>query len=92
MNVGAIEDLAALATAAGALVMGAGILRAALAPRSAAALLARAVVLGLEFFLAAGLLRLGDAMTFTALATTAAIIATRQLISRGVLRPLAGGD
>ena len=87
-----IGDLAALATAAGTLVVLTGVVRAALSPRSAAASFARAVALALEFFLAAGLLRLGDAMTLTALATIAAIIATRQLISRGVLRPLARGS
>jgi len=86
-----VGDLAALATAAGTLVVLTGVVRSVLAPGSAAASFARAVVLALEFFLAAGLLRLGQAMTFTALATIAAIILTRQLISRGVLRPLIRG-
>lgn len=84
-----VEDLAAISTAAGALVVALGVMRAVVRPRSAASSFARAVVLGLEFFLAGGLLRLGDAMTFTALATVAAVVATRQVVSRGVLRPLA---
>lgn len=85
----AIDDLAALTLAAGALVVALGVVRAVIRPRAAAASFARAVVLALEFFLAGGLLRLGEAMTSTALATVAAIIATRQVVSRGVLRPLA---
>jgi len=83
-----VDRLAALAIAAGAIVLLAGIVHAAFAPREAAAVFARGVLLALEFFLAAGLLRLGSAMTFTALGMTAAIIVTRVVIRRG-LQPLA---
>ena len=83
MSVGA---LAGLAAAAGTVVLLAGLLQAARAPRHAAAVFARAVILALEFFLAAGLLRLGATMTFTGLATVVGVIATRRLVATGLRR------
>ena len=82
--------LASLAVAAGALVLVSGVVRAALAPAQAAARFARAVPLALEFLLAAGLLRLGEAMTAETLGTAVAIIFVRRFIAAG-LRPLARG-
>lgn len=79
-------DLAWIVTAAGAVVLLAGLLQAALAPRDAAATFARAVILALEFLLAAGLLRLGATMTFTGLATVLGVIATRKLVGTGLGR------
>jgi len=49
------------------------------------------VALALEFLLAAGLLRLGEAMTFTALATVVGVIATRRLVGTGIKRLSRGG-
>lgn len=86
-----MAGLASVATAAGAVVLLAGLLRAALAPRDAAGVFARAVVLALEFLLAAGLLRLGETMTFTGLATVAAVIATRRVVTLGLKRISSGG-
>ncbi|MDP9384002.1 MAG: DUF1622 domain-containing protein [Actinomycetota bacterium] len=83
-------DLAALATAAGTLILLAGLAHAALAPARAAVVFARAVLLALEFFLAAGLLRLSESTSLTALATAAAVIAVRTLVSRS-LQPIARG-
>lgn len=83
-----VAELAALTTAAGVLVLLSGVIRAVLRPAAAAATLAAAFLLALEFLLAAGLLRLSHTATFTGLATTAAIVLTRTLVSRG-LRPLA---
>ena len=49
------------------------------------------MALALEFLLAAGLLRLGEAMTFTALATVVGVIATRRLVGTGIKRLSRGG-
>ena len=87
---GVTGALASLCVAAGALVLLSGMVRSALAPGHAAARFARAVPLALEFLLAAGLLRLGDAMTAETLATAVAIIVLRRFISAS-LRPLARG-
>jgi len=83
-----VAELARGATAAGVLVAVIGVARAVLRPAQAQATLASALLLALEFFLAAGLLRLGQATSFTALAITAAIVVTRAIVARG-LRPLA---
>jgi uncharacterized membrane protein len=82
---------AAFATAAGAVVLLAGIGHAALHPADAAATFARAVLLALEFFLAAGLLRLGQSVTPTALATALAVIAVRTVVARSLAPVVAAG-
>jgi len=79
-------DLAWPATGAGVIVLAWGLVQAALAPREAAATFARAVILALEFLLAAGLLRLGAAMTATELAAVVGVIATRRVVSLGLGR------
>jgi len=66
------------------LVTTVGILRALLAPARAAAVLAGAFSLTLEFLLAAGLIRLATRPGFTALGITAAIIVVRQVIGLGL--------
>lgn len=81
-----IADLASVATAAGAIVLLSGLVHAALRPRDAARVVARSVVLALEFLLAAGLLRLGGTMTFTGLAAVAGVVATRRIIALGLGR------
>ncbi len=86
-----MDAVASLATAAGAVILLSGLVRAALAPRDAAGTFARSVALALEFLLAAGLLRLGEAMTFTALATVVGVIATRRLVGTGIKRLSRGG-
>lgn len=91
---GIVDAVAAAVTAAGTLILLAGIAHAALAPAEAAVVFARAVLLALEFFLAAGLLRLGEQASLMALASAASVIGIRTLISR-TLAPVArgrGGD
>lgn len=83
--------LAPLATAAGTVILLSGLVRAALAPRDAAPVFARSVILALEFLLAAGLLRLGTTMTFTGLATVVGVIVTRRLVATGLRRLSRGG-
>jgi uncharacterized membrane protein len=80
----AIGICAAVATAMAAVVILAGALRALAAPGRAAATLADALRLGLELLLAAGLLRLARAQDPATLGLTAAVVAVRQVIARGV--------
>jgi uncharacterized membrane protein len=61
-----------------------GPVHAARRPRDAAARFAASLMLGLELFLAAGLVRLASAQTLAPLGAVAAIVATRQIVSRGV--------
>ncbi len=61
-----------------------GLVRAAAAGKAAPAELAASLGLGLEFFLAAGLLRLSAIDDFGALAVVAAIVVLRKLISTGI--------
>ncbi len=88
-----VDALAALITAAGTLVMVAGLGHAAASPRDAAPIFARAVLLTLEFFLAAGLLRLADTASWNGLAITVGVLVTRTLVSWS-LKPVAarGGN
>lgn len=81
-----MAGVASMATAAGAVILLSGLVRAALAPRDAARTFARSVVLALEFLLAAGLLRLGATTTFTGLATVVGVIVTRRLVATGLGR------
>lgn len=81
-----VAGLAWVATAAGAIVLISGLVHAALMPRDAPRAFARSVVLALEFLLAAGLLRLGETMTFTGLAAVAGVVATRRVVGLGLSR------
>jgi uncharacterized membrane protein len=79
-----VRQAAWVPTAIGLLVILAGLAHALLDRRRAAASLASALALALEFFLAAGLLRLAALDTFAALGLAAFIIALRRVISYGV--------
>ena len=61
-----------------------GVLRSLLAGRRAAPALLPYLTLGLEFFLAAGLIRLAGADDFATLGVVAAIIVARRVISFGL--------
>ena len=67
-----------------ALVVFAGALGSSRAGRHAGVLLATYLGIGLEFFLAAGLVRLASADTFAMLALAAGIIAVRRTIALGL--------
>jgi uncharacterized membrane protein len=75
---------ATVPTAIGLAVVAVGVVRALAAPRHAAGSLARALALALEFFLAAGLLRLAALQDLESLGLAAFIIALRRLISYGL--------
>ena len=81
---GVIRQAAWVPAAIGLLVVLAGLAHALLDRRRAAASLATALALGLEFFLAAGLLRLAALDTLAALGLAAFILLLRRLISYGV--------
>ncbi len=67
----------------GVAVIALGVLRAP-RRRSGAAALAASIGLGLEFFLAAGLLRLASLDDFSALGVVAAVIVVRKVLSTGI--------
>ena len=73
----------ALATAAGTVILVVGLV-AALGSRTPMIAVARPARLALEFFLAAGLIRLAAVDSLRGLMTVAAIVAIRQIIGRGV--------
>jgi hypothetical protein len=66
------------------LVFAVGLVRAGAAGRHAATAFAAVLPLALDLFVAGGLIRLGSADSFTALAVVALVIALRKLISAGV--------
>jgi uncharacterized membrane protein len=66
------------------LVIAVGLVRVATSGRLAPAEFAAALALGLEFFLAAGLLRLAAVDTFAALGVVALVIVVRRVIGAGV--------
>lgn len=76
--------LSAAAVALGVLVFVTGAMRAVASPSVVAERFAGTLALALEFFLAAGLLHLGNAETFRALAVVAAIVLLRRLLTLGV--------
>ena len=61
-----------------------GVVRALAAPSRAAGTFARALALALEFFLAAGLLRLAALQDLSSLGLAAFIVGLRRLISYGL--------
>lgn len=67
------------------LVIAVGLLRVPAARRTGPAELAASITLGLDFLLAAGLLRLSSIDDFTGLAGVAAIVLVRKLIGTGLL-------
>jgi uncharacterized membrane protein len=75
---------ASCCTAAALVVVVAGVVRAGRAPRRRAAELAASIALGVEFLLAAGLLRLSALGTFTAIATAAVVVAVRKVVGFGL--------
>ena len=76
---------AALVPAAIALgVVVLGVVRAVAAPRQAAGMLARALALALEFFLAAGLLRLAALQDLSSLGLAGFIVLLRRVMSFGL--------
>jgi len=75
---------AAVPFALAVVVIAAGVVRSVLAWRSAPRQLAAALSRGLELLLAAGLIRLAAIDDFADIGLVAAIIALRQLISRGI--------
>lgn len=98
MTAGPAADVVAAAAAVpfaiGVLVIVVGFVRVIPSGRDAPAELGGAFALGLEFFLAAGLIRLSAIDTFAGLGLVALTIAVRKLISAGVkesVRALLGG-
>lgn len=81
---GLLSAAAVLPLAAGILVIAVGLGRLPLAGRAAPGDLAAAVGLGLEFLLAAGLLRLSALDDFQAIGVVAAIVLLRKLVTRGI--------
>lgn len=67
-----------------ALIVFAGSLSSLRAGRHSGRLLATYIGIGLEFFLAAGLIRLASAETFEAIGLAAAIIAVRKTVALGL--------
>ena len=80
----ALRAAATVPTAMGVLVIVIGVLRALARPGRAAGTLAGAFGVGLELFLAAGLLRLAALQNLESLGLAAFIVALRRLISAGV--------
>jgi uncharacterized membrane protein len=78
------DALATLPFAVAGFLIVFGVLRSLLAGARAGAALLPYLTLGLEFFLAAGLIRLAGAQDFATLGVVAAIIAARRLISFGI--------
>ena len=86
--------LAVVPLCMGILVIAIGLLRVPASGRAGPAELAASLSLGLEFFLAGGLLRLSSIDDFAGLAVVAAIVLLRKLIGTGVrfaLRALGAG-
>lgn len=79
-----LSAAAAVPFAMAIVVFAVGMLRVPGARRAGPAELAAALGLGLEFLLAAGLLRLASLDDFAALAAVAAIVAVRRLLTRGL--------
>ena len=78
------DAVATLPFALAAFLIVFGVLRSLLAGRQAGPALLPYLTLGLELFLAAGLIRLAGAQDFATLGVVAAIIAARRLISFGI--------
>jgi uncharacterized membrane protein len=78
------DAVATLPFAIAVLVIAVGLVRVVPSGRAGPAEFAAALALGLEFFLAAGLIRLGSADSFAALGLVAAIVVVRQVIGTGV--------
>ena len=78
------DAIATLPFAIAVLVIVVGLLRVVPSGRAAPAEFAAALTLGLEFFLAAGLIRLGAADSFAMLGLVALIVAVRKVIGAGV--------
>lgn len=78
------EAVAAVPLAAAVVVITVGIARAIVGGAAGPAQLAASVGLGLEFLLAAGLLRLSSIDDFAALAVVAALVVLRKLIVVGI--------
>jgi uncharacterized membrane protein len=78
------DALAILPFAIAAFIIVFGVLRSLLAGRRAAPAMLPYLTLGLEFFLAAGLIRLAGADDFATLGVVAAIILARRVISFGI--------
>ena len=76
--------VATLPFAVAALVIVLGLPRALAHPRHAGSSFASSLALGVEFFLAAGLIRLASAQDFETLGVVATIIAARRVIGLGV--------
>jgi len=76
--------LASIPVAGAVLVLTAGLLRAVAAGRGAPAQITASVGLGLEFLLAAGLLRLSAVDDLEALGAVASIIVLRKVITAGL--------
>jgi hypothetical protein len=79
-----VETAAAVPFAMAVAVIAIGLLRLAPAGAAAPAQLAASLALGLEFLLAAGLLRLSAIDDFAALAAVGAIVLLRRVISTGI--------
>jgi uncharacterized membrane protein len=78
------EAVATVPFAIAVLVIVVGLLRVVPSGRAGPAELAAALTLGLDFFLAAGLIRLSAADSFAALGRVAAIVVVRKVIGVGV--------
>lgn len=84
LSAGITGPLASAASAIGVLVFVVGTLRALRDPSTVAVRFAATLGLTLEFFLAAGLLRLADEQSLLALAGVAAIVVLRKIAGYGV--------
>ena len=84
LDPGLIGPLAALPFAAAFVVIAVGLLRSIAAPRAAAAEFGAALGLGLDFLLAAGLIRLAARPDVRALGLVALVIAVRKVSTAGV--------
>lgn len=78
------EAIATVPAGLGVLVIAVAVLRAPLAGRGASRELAAGLGLGLDFFLAAGLLRLSALDDLRSVAVVAAVIALRRVTTVGV--------
>ena len=81
---GALEGAAAVPFAMAVAVMTVALVRAGPAGRAGVGGLAAGLALGLEFLLAAGLLRLSGLGDFEALAAVAAVVLVRRLVGIGL--------
>ena len=79
-----VAALAVVPLLMGLLVIAVGVLRVPASGRAGAAELAASLSLGLEFLLAAGLLRLSAEATWTGIATAAALVAVRRVAGAGL--------